>query len=60
MLIVEAIGLSLQRITVALVLLVFATRAVFFSAHLVVQGLKIELLCLQYCVYATFFGVYRV
>ena len=59
-LIVEEIGLGLQSVTVALMLLVFATRAVFFSAHLVVQSLEIALLCLQNCVYATFFGVYRV
>ena len=60
LLIVEAIGLGLQSVTVALMLLVFATRAVFFSAHLVVQGLEIALLCLQDCVYATFIGVHRV
>ena len=54
LLVVEAIGLDLEGLQVALVLVEFTTRAIVFGSNLFVNSFKLPSLVVQECFYTTF------
>ena len=59
-LVVEAIGLGLEGLQVALVLVEFATRTSVFGSNVFVNSFKLPSLVVQECFYTTFFGAHGV